>query len=186
MSFFTPNRIESFTQTCKTVIVTVAMLTIPVMAVAHGPTPQKTELSITIKADKPKVWEALTKFDSWKWQKDLVIKETKVVEEKQVRTGTLAGNPVTETLKMVNVEDSKIKYAQEEGGIKVNDLAHTITVKSEADGSTTVTWMSRYYREFMQNSPPEGQDDKAAKEKVDAFVQKSLDELKASLEQPAK
>ena len=157
-------------------------LFIPLLALAHGPTPQKTEQDITINAPPAKVWALVKDFANWqKWHPDIVSIKTQTKDDGLYRTITLkSGGTIIEKLRNADDGEMKLKYEAEEGAILASDYIGTITVKPGATaGQTTVNWLGRYYRLYKLNPPiPAGQDDESADKAVGAFVNDGLTNLK--------
>ncbi len=142
-------------------------LFIPLLAFAHGPTPQKVEQEIAIDAPPAKVWGLIKDFGNWQaWHP--AITSTSKLETKDdgvYRTITLkSGGTIIEKLRSADDGEMKLKYEAEEGAILASDYVGTITVKPGATPEqSSVLWFGRYYRLYKLNPPiPDGQDDEAA------------------------
>ncbi len=169
-------------------LLAITALFIPLLAFAHGPTPQKVEQEIAIDAPPAKVWALVKDFGNWQtWHP--AIASTSKLETKDdgvYRTITLkSGGTVYEKLRTADDTEMKLKYEAEEGGaIPAADYVGTITVKPGATaGQSSVLWFGRYYRVYKLNPPiPEGQDDESANKAVGDFVTAGLANLKAVAE----
>lgn len=171
----------------KKVFALIAMAILPLTAAAHGPSPQKVEKSIVIKAEPAKVWALVKDFGNWqKWHP--LITATKVESKKdengeQATYRTLSikgGGTILEKLRSSDDADMKIKYEIEEGVLPVADYNAYVTVKAgPGAGESTVTWTARFYRVYKLNPPiPPGQDDKSAIDAVNNVFDTGLPNLK--------
>jgi len=151
-------------------------------AAAHGPSPQKVEKSITIKADPDKVWAIVKDFGNiHKWHPGVASTKVAQVGEDTFRTLTFKdGGNVYEKLRSIDDASMKIKSEIESGTLPVTDYVATITVaKGDHPGETTVTWMARFYRQYRLNPPiPEGQDDASAISAISGMFDSGLANLK--------
>lgn len=171
----------------KKIIALLAIAMLPLAASAHGPSPQKVEKSVTIKADPAKVWAIVKDFGGLhKWLPP--VASTKV-EQKKDEDGNMAtfrqltlkdGGIINEKLGNINEADMKIKYYIVDGVLPVSGYNATMTVKAgPGAGETTVTWMARFYRKYVLNPPiPAGQDDESALKAVNGVFDAGLPNLK--------
>ena len=162
-------------------------LAIVPLAAAHGPSPQKVEKTIVIKAAPAKVWAIVKDFghlETWLPPVASTKLETKKDEdgvEGIYRTLTLKdGGVINEHLKSSDDAAMKLKYEIVGGVAPVKDYNSTITVTAgPGAGETTVTWTGRFYRLYSLNPPiPAGQDDETAIKFVNAVYDAGLPTLK--------
>jgi len=171
----------------KKIFALLALAIVPLTAAAHGPSPQKVEESVVIKADPAKVWGLVKDFGNWqKWHPavastKLETKKDDNGDETTFRTITLKGGG-TLYEKLTGIDDSsmKIKYELESGVLPVSDYYAYVSVKAgPGAGETTVTWFGRFYRVYKLNPPiPPGQDDETAVNAVTGVYQTGLANLK--------
>jgi hypothetical protein len=171
----------------KKILALIALSVVSFTAAAHGPTPQKVEKSITIKADQAKVWAIVKDFGNMqKWHPAVA---TDKVEQKKDENGEMAtfrtltlksGGTIVEKLRSSDDKDMKLKYEIVSSQLPFTDYNSTMTVtKGEAAGETTVTWVGRFYRLYKLNPPiPAGQDDKSAIDAVTGIYDAGLANLK--------
>lgn len=148
-------------------------------ALAHGPTPQKTDESIVAAVSASSVWETIiVPCGIQKWHPEVTKCEI-TAEKKQTLT---LKNGKTILQEIDDIDTPNMTFAYRLGGdidteaLNVSSLFGKIKVKTEA-GQTKVNWTARYYRAYTGNQPPEGQDDATAKATIDAFVKAGLQGL---------
>ena len=164
------------------------MLTaLPLTVSAHGPSPQKVEKSIVIKAPPAKVWAIVKDFghiDTWLPPVASTKLETKKDEdgvEGTYRTLTLKdGGVINEHLKSIDDAAMKIKYEIVGGVAPVKDYnSYMVVTPGPSAGESTVTWTGRFYRLYSLNPPiPAGQDDETAIKFVETVYDAGLPSLK--------
>jgi len=171
----------------KNLLALMAALLLPLTAAAHGPSPQKVEKEIIIKAEPAKVWALVKDFGGLhKWLPPVVSTklETKKDEDGKDATFRLLtlkdGGTILERLKSSDDASMKLKYEIIEGVLPVNDYIATMAVKAgPGAGESTVTWMARFYRKYKLNPPiPPGQDDQSAIDAVTGVFDAGLPNLK--------
>lgn len=171
----------------KKLLALIAIAMLPLTAAAHGPSSQKVEKSVTIKADPAKVWALIKDFGNMqKWHPAVASDklETKKDENGDNATFRLLtlkdGGTIYEKLRNVDDAGMQLKYEIVEGVLPVNDYYSIMTVKAgPGAGEATVTWMGRFYRKYMLNPPiPPGQDDKSAIDAVTGVYDAGLANLK--------
>lgn len=186
------SHVESYgEEKMKKILALLALSLVATSAVAHGPTPQKVEKSITIKADPAKTWALVKDFGNMqKWHPAIVSDK---VEQKKDDTGAMAtfrslslkgGGTIVEKLRSASDEDMKLKYEIISSPLPFTDYNSVMTVtKGPGAGESTVTWVGRFYRTYKLNPPiPEGQDDATAVASVTGIYDAGLANLKKVLE----
>ncbi|RKZ87604.1 MAG: SRPBCC family protein [Gammaproteobacteria bacterium] len=176
-----------------------ALIAVPMIANAHGPTRQQVIEKITINASPDKVWAVIKDFGGLhNWHP--AVKSTELKDDK-TRVLTLAseGNPtITEALIKADDEKMMLNY-------KITDMTvvKTITFNSKdtpyytlpvstykawitvkaVDGGSEVQWKAKFYRSFMDNPPvPEGQSDADAANTIKGIFTAGLENLKVTME----
>jgi hypothetical protein len=166
----------------KKLFALLAIALMPLTAAAHGPSPQKVEKSVTIKAEPAKVWALVKDFGNWqKWHPAVASTKLEKKGDDTYRVLTLKdGGTVNEKLRGADDGDMKLKYEIVEGSLPVADYNSFITVKAgPGAGETTVTWVGRFYRVYKLNPPiPAGQDDESALKAVNGLYDAGLANLK--------
>ena len=168
-----------------------ALAVLPFTAFAHGPTPQKVEKSVVIKAPPAKVWAMVKDFGNMQaWHP--AIASTKLEQKKDengematFRTLTLkGGGEINEKLRSADDAAMKLKYEITGGVAPVADYNSFMTVTAgPGAGESTVTWVGRFYRTYKLNPPiPAGQDDETAVKFVTGVYDAGLDGLKKAAE----
>jgi hypothetical protein len=160
----------------------IAAALLPFTAFAHGPSPQKVEKEIVIKAEPAKVWAIVKDFGGiHKWHPAIASTKVDTKDGATFRLLTLKdGGTINERLKSADDADMKLKYEIIEGVLPVADYNATMTVKpGPGAGETTVVWMARFYRVYKLNPPiPAGQDDESAIKAVTGVFDAGLPALK--------
>ncbi len=180
-------------------LIATALIAIPLVASAHGPTRQQVKEKITINAAPEKVWAMIKDFGGLhNWHP--AVASTELTDDKtRVLTLKSEGNP-TITEQLVKVDDEKMMLTYKIVGMSV---VKTITFNSKdtpyftlpvstykswisvkaVDGGSEVLWKGKFYRSFMDNPPvPEGQSDKDAANTISAVYKAGLENLKVVLE----
>lgn len=166
----------------KKLLAIMAALMLPLTAAAHGPSPQKVEKEIVIKADPAKVWGIVKDWGGLhKWLPPVASTKVETKGADTFRLLTLkAGGTINERLKSVDDKDMTIKYEIIEGALPVTNYNAKMTVKpGPGAGESTVVWMARFYRVYQLNPPiPPGQDDETALKAVNGVFDAGLPNLK--------
>ncbi len=157
-------------------------LAAPALAFAHGPTPQKVEEKVEIKAEPAKVWALVKDFGGVQaWHPDVEKVEAKGTD----RTLTVKGGAVLEEGQDESDDASMtLSYRLSNEGadaFPVSSYSATIGVKA-ASGGSEVTWQGRGYRLDTSNEPPEGKDDASAVKALSDFFKTGLEGLKKKAE----
>lgn len=175
----------------KKVLALIAMAILPLTAAAHGPSPQKVEKEVVIKADPAKVWALVKDFGNMqKWHPAVAsdkveVKKDENGDEQTYRTLTLkSGGTILEKFRGSDDKDMQLKYEIVSGVLPVADYTSKMTVKAgPGAGESTVVWMGRFYRVYKLNPPiPAGQDDESAVNAVTGVYDAGLAGLKAAAE----
>ncbi len=156
------------------------------LALAHGPTPQKVEKSIVIKAAPAKVWAMVKDFGNMHaWHPAIASTKLEKKGTETHRTLTLkSGGEINEKLRSADDKEMKIKYEITGGVAPVADYNSYMTVTAgPGAGESTVTWWGRFYRTYKLNPPiPAGQDDETALNFITGVYDSGLANLKKVLE----
>ncbi len=175
----------------KKFLALIALAAFSMSAAAHGPSPQKVEKSITIKAPPAKVWAMVKDFGNLQlWLPPVASDKTEVKKDEEgvegtYRTLTLKdGGIIYEHLKNIDDAAMKIKYEIISGVAPVKDYnSYIVVTPGPGAGESTVTWTGRFYRMYSLNPPiPPGQDDETAIKFVEGVYDAGLPNLKKVLE----
>jgi len=185
-----------------------ALIAVPMVSMAHGPSRQQVKETIVINAAPQKVWAMLKDFGAIdKWHPAVASVKVGTAEDERdgkehtTRVLTLAseGSP-TITEELLKSDDEKMMLTY-----KITDMSvvKTITFNSKdtpyftlpvatykswisvkaVDGGSQVMWKSKFYRSFMDNPPvPEGQSDKDAVNTIKGVITAGLENLKVVME----
>jgi Polyketide cyclase / dehydrase and lipid transport len=168
-----------------------ALAMLPLIAFGHGPSPQKVEKEIVIKAAPDKVWALVKDFGNMQnWHPavasdKLETKKDENGDDATFRTLTLKdGGTIYEKLRGIDDKDMQLKYEIVSGVLPVADYTSKMSVKAgPGAGESTVTWVGRFYRVYKLNPPiPAGQDDESAVNAVTGVYDSGLAGLKAAAE----
>ena len=135
-----------------------ALAVLPFAAFAHGPTPQKVEKSIVIKAPPAKVWAMVKDFGNLQAWHPAIASDK--LEQKKDENGDMAtfrtltlksGGEIIEKLRSADDAAMKLKYEITGGVAPVADYNAVMTVAAgPGAGESTVTWVGRFYRTYKQ------------------------------------
>ncbi len=185
--------------------VLVAMMAVPMITSAHGPSRQKVVETIVINASPEEVWKLLGNFaalDAWH---PAVVSQKMDGDKKRVLTiGEEGGPTITEELKKLDDEKMMLKYKivdmsvvgnEEHLGkkydvptIPVHNYLSIMTVKA-VDGGSEVTWTGKFYRVFPLNYEktkpryPKGLGDQDGVDVVTSIYKTGLENLKKLCEE---
>ncbi|MGB8277740.1 MAG: SRPBCC family protein [Methylovirgula sp.] len=166
----------------------VASAAAPSVALAHGPTRQKTTQSVEISAPAAKVWSVIGNFQDMSWLAGVLKTTGKGGNEPEVAKRELtlqSGATIEESLYRYDAQEMSYSYRIDKVDVKVlpvHDYSSTIDVVAEGDGKSKVEWRGAFYRGYMLNDPPPALNDDAALKAVDALYRAALDGLKKRIE----
>jgi carbon monoxide dehydrogenase subunit G len=157
-------------------LITVVAIVLPGLAFAHGPTRQKAVESIQIDAPPAKVWALLKDWGGMaKWHPG--IAEVSVNGTERI-LNLKGGGRVVEELEAVDEAGMSLRYRMKDPGpVPVNNFSAQMSVAA-AGAITTVNWRGAFYRAFLNNDPPAGQDDAAAVTAIAGMYKSGLESLK--------
>jgi hypothetical protein len=167
---------------------------LPVVALAHGPSRQKVTETIEINAPADKVWAVVGNFQDMSWAPAVAKTEGKgdnkpatgANNDGATRTLTLKnGGVIQEMLDRYDPEDKSYSYEITKVDVKVlpvNDYSSKITVTADGDNKSTLEWHGAFYRGFMNNDPPPELNDEASAKAVSDLYKSTLAAVKAKIE----
>lgn len=154
---------------------------------AHGPTPQKIDERLTLKAKPDAVWAVIKDFAAFgSWHPGLSkVEATGGNEPGATRTITLESNGKTliEGLDEYSAAEKMIGYRLSKEDVEafpVSFYSAVLKVTPSGEGSE-VQWEGRFYRADTGNEPPENLNDEAAIKAMTEFFQTGLEGLKDKL-----
>jgi hypothetical protein len=164
----------------------IALAMLPLTALAHGPSPQKIEKTIVVKAAPAKAWAIVKDFGNMHtWNPAITGSKLEKKGDETFRTLTLkSGGDVVEKLRSADDATMKMKYEIVSGVAPVADYnAFMAVTAGPGAGESTITWVGRFYRTYKLNPPiPPGQDDETAVKYVTDFFDAGLAGLKKAAE----
>lgn len=161
-----------------------AALTLPSLALAHGPTRQKITVTAEVAADPADVWAAIGNFQDMSWHPAVHSTtgagDNAIDATRQLVLGAEGGPTIDEVLYKYSTE--KMSYSYRITEVKVEVLPVTnysshLTVKPRDGGGSLVEWRGAFYRGYPNNDPPEELNDAAAIAAVTGVYQAGLDAL---------
>jgi hypothetical protein len=161
-----------------------AAVTIPSLALAHGPTRQKVTVTTEVAADPAEVWAAIGDFQDMSWHPAVHSTTGEggndIDATRQLVLGAEGGPTIDEVLYKYSAE--KMSYSYRITAVKVEVLPVTnysshLTVKPRDGGGALVEWRGAFYRGYPNNDPPEELNDAAAIAAVTGVYQAGLDAL---------
>lgn len=170
----------------------VAAALMPAMVLAHGPTRQKTTVTVEVGADPADVWAAIGDFQDMSWH-PVVHSSTGVAENaidatRVLTLGAADGPTISEILYKFSDEKMSYSYRITEVDVAVlpvTNYSSHLTVKPRDGGGSLIEWRGAFYRGFPNNDPPEHLNDDAAIAAVTGVYQAGLDALVARFGAPS-
>ncbi|QRE76372.1 SRPBCC family protein [Methylobacterium aquaticum] len=169
-------------------LVLAGALGVATAALAHGPTPQKIEATVTIAAAPDKVWAVAGPFAGIAGWNPLIASGTSKgdgTKNGDTRTLTLKnGGVLHESLDEYDGAQRSYSYRLDDPDLKalpVSSYSATLTVTPEGTGSK-VAWFGRFYRGDTGNEPPEELSDAAGRAAMKTYFETGLAGLKARVE----
>ncbi|MDO8962030.1 MAG: SRPBCC family protein [Methylophilus sp.] len=170
----------------KKLLTIIALAALSFNAAAHGPSPQKVEKTIVIKAAPAKVWAVVKDFGNMHaWHPAIASTKLEKKGDETFRTLTLKdGGTIYEKLRTADDADMKLRYEIVDGVAPVADYNAFMQVTAgPGAGESTVTWVGRFYRTYKLNPPiPAGQDDETAVKFVTGVYDSGLANMKKVIE----
>lgn len=164
------------------IIKIIALFSFPLIAFAHGPTPQKADENVVIQAPVEKVWAVIKQFDGVdKWHPDVKHSEGngKNNEVGEVRTITLQnGEQFTEELDFYSEQDHLYKYRMKKentAALPISSHTTSFQVKAgETPNTSVISIKSRFYRGDTGNTPSVQLSDESAVKAMTEFFKNGL------------
>lgn len=164
-----------------------ALLLAGAPALAHGPTPQKAEVEVTIAASPDAVWKLAGDFAGIGGWHPMV----KAVKAKggnapgAERVLVLEKGEIIDSLDEYDASGRSLGYrlgTENVEALPVSFYTATLTVADAGGGKSRVTWAARFYRGDTGNFPPDELNDEAAIAAMTGFFEAGLNGLKAKAE----
>ena len=151
------------------------------LSYAHGPTRQKVKESIEIKISANVLWKMVRNLESaekWHFEYSSLSSKKDFLEFTSKRDGSKG------LIEILSSSDDSMKFKyrlKNPGSIPVNNYSANVSVKQVGDASS-VTFKGAFYRKYVNNDPPPGEDDEAAIKAITEIYRNSLKTLKTKLE----
>ena len=172
----------------RIIAIFVALMLMPGLAQAHGPTRKKVDQSIEINAPPAKVWAIIQNFGDLSWHPRVSMTDaTKGNEKGSLRTVGYKNGAMQEE-ELAKYDADKMSYSTFVGHVNLDvfpatNYSSTLTVKPSADGKgSVVDWRAAFYRGDPNGDPPANLNDEASVAGVDAYIQDGLKNLKKMAE----
>ncbi len=150
---------------------------------AHGPTPQKVDETIEIKAAPKTVWAIAGDYAGVaKWDPDVAASEG---DNKKRFLTFKNGEKLKEEVDEYDAEKMTYTYRMLDQNLKAfpaSSYSATLIVTPGRDGGSKVEWYARVYRGDTGNEPPDELNDEAAKTALSKLFRAGLDGIKAKTE----
>jgi carbon monoxide dehydrogenase subunit G len=159
----------------------IALLTVPLLASAHGPTRQKVVETINIDAPAAAVWARIKNFSALQdWHP--AVAESHASDGNNLGSVRIVkikgGGQIEESLEAWDEAQMKYTYRAKDGGaLPVSNYTSTLRVTGDAS-KCQVEWRGAFYRGYPNNDPPPDQNDEAAVRAVTGVYQGGLAQLK--------
>lgn len=160
-----------------------AFSSLPLVAQAALDETLRIKESVEINAPADKVWSKIGNFGDMSWHPGIVKTEiTSGAQNDAGATRVLSlkdGGHVNEVLVKYDASGMMMKYEITDSVLPVREYSATLKVRADGDGKSVVTWISVFKRKDPANPAAAGQDDKAAKDAIDAIFKAGLANVKA-------
>ena len=169
-------------------LILLAILLMPFLVYAHGPSRQKVVKEIEINAPVDKVWSIIKDYCSIKdWNPDVTACESdKGNEADSIRIITLQnGQQMKEKLIKYNPDSTTYQYMLLEANVEampINTHGSKLSVRAGDNGKTIVEWKGAFYRSFPGPNPPPELSDEAATKTLSDFYMAGLQKIKEMAE----
>ena len=177
--------------TRRVLLALAALLMLPTLALAHGPTRQKITVTAEVAAEPAEVWAAIGNFQDMSWHPAVhssTGENGNAIDATRVLTLGEAGGPTIDEI-LYKFSDDKMSYSYRITAVEVEVLPVTnysshLTVKPREGGGSLIEWRGAFYRGYPNNDPPEHLNDEAAIAAVTGVYQAGLDALVARFGAP--
>lgn len=172
----------------KIKLILIALLLVPFLVYAHGPSRQKVVKEIEINAPVDKVWAIISDYCSIKvWNPEVTACESdKGNEADSVRIITLQnGQQMKEKLIKYKPDSTTYQYMLTEPNVEampINTHGSSLSVRAGDNGKTIVEWKGAFYRSFPGPNPPPELSDEAATKRLSDFYMAGLQKIKEMAE----
>jgi hypothetical protein len=152
------------------------------LAHGHGPTRQKVKESVVINVPAADSWKMIRNLDfAEKWHSvySSILPGEKFVKFTSKRDGSKG------LIEILSSSDKSMKFKyrlKNPSSIPVNNYSANISVM-QVGSTSKVTFKGAFYRKYVNNDPPPGEDDEAAIKAVTEIYKTSLTKLKKKLEE---
>ncbi len=166
-------------------LLSILLMLVPAVALAHGPSRQKVDMSVDVKAPPAEVWAVIGNFQDMSWLPAVFATKgengnTPDTATRVLTLGKEGGPEVFETLRKYDAAKMSYSYVitqVDPAVFPVSNYSSTISVAANPDGGSKITWKAGFYRGFPNNNPPENMSDEAALKAVTGLYELGLGAL---------
>lgn len=167
-------------------LVGLAMVAVPVVALAHGPSRQKVTETVAVTAAPDEVWARIGDFQDMSWH-PAVAKTTgeggnEIDATRVLNLGAEDGPTIDEVLYKYDATKRTYSYRITEVDVAVlpvTNYSSHLTVKEGENGGSLIEWRGAFYRGYPNNDPPAELSDEAAIAAVTDVYRAGLEALAA-------
>ncbi|MET4126819.1 SRPBCC family protein [Roseovarius sp. MBR-6] len=165
-------------------LLSAAAVTVPSLALAHGPTRQKLTVTTELAAEPAEVWAAIGDFQDMSWH-PAVHSSTgtggnEIDATRRLVLGGEGGPTIDEVLYKYDADKMTYSYRITEVDVAVlpvTNYSSHLTVKPRDGGGSVVEWRGAFYRGYPNNDPPAELNDEAAIAAVTGVYQAGMEAL---------
>lgn len=175
----------------RSFLVAAALVALPGMALAHGPSRQKIALTTEVAAAPEEVWATIGNFQDMSWHPAVHSTtgegDNNIDATRLLVLGQEGGPTIAEML--YKYDAAKMTYSYRITDVAVEVLPVTnysshLTVTPRDGGGSKIEWKGAFYRGYPNNDPPPELNDEAAIAAVTGVYQAGLDALVAKFGAP--
>ena len=159
----------------------VVILMFPGLIYAHGPTRQKVSESVTIEAGLNEAWALISDLRSiGEWHSKYKSIEKKGEEPQPI--SMFSGESGMVQILSLDSEKKLFKYRlKKPGDLPVNNYSARFRLEEVESGEVKITYKGAFYRKFLNNDPPPGENDEAAIAAVTKMYKDTLKKFEKKL-----
>ncbi|MBE0454417.1 MAG: SRPBCC family protein [Roseovarius sp.] len=153
----------------RTLMLAGALMLLPGLALAHGPTRQKVTVTTELAAEPAEVWAAIGNFQDMGWHPAVHSstgeRGNEIDATRRLVLGGEDGPTIDEELYKYDADQMTYSYRITDVDVAVlpvTNYSSHLTVKPREGGGSVVEWRGAFYRGYPNNDPPAELNDEAA------------------------